>query len=285
MKKAEHLYETGHELGEGPIWDAGKGILCWLDIFGKGFFRMNPDEGKPKQIKLEDSLTAIGLRGNGGYIVSALDRVLLLNEKELEDTKLDLDVVRYNDGAVGPGGRFWIGTMDKEKGAFQGKLYRIDPDLSVTTVVEEVGTSNGIGWSLDGKYMYYTDSARSVIYRYSFDKESGEISDREEFIKVREEGEVPDGLAMDSEGCIYSAHFRGNKVVRYDPDGKEMEQVAVPVWNVTSCCFGDPDLKTLFITTAKTGSDKEHLKNEPHTGDIFAFHSETAGREEYTFGG
>jgi len=58
---------------------------------------------------------------------------------------------------------------------------------------------------------------------------------------------------VDAEGCIWSAHWNGWRVVRYDPDGNPILQVDVPAQRVTSCCFGGKNLSTLFITTAREG--------------------------------
>jgi len=61
---------------------------------------------------------------------------------------------------------------------------------------------------------------------------------------------MPDGLTVDSEGSVWVALWGGSEVRRYAPDGRLALTVDVPAANVTSCAFGGPDLRTLYITTA-----------------------------------
>ena len=61
---------------------------------------------------------------------------------------------------------------------------------------------------------------------------------------------LPDGLTVDSEGCVWSAQWGGWRLTRYDPDGKVERVVKLPVPNPTSCVFGGPDLTDLYVTSA-----------------------------------
>lgn len=73
-------------------------------------------------------------------------------------------------------------------------------------------------------------------------------------ITPSEEGIVLDGMTIDSKGNLWIAHGEGGAIVCYNPStGKEIQRVELPVRRPTSCTFGGPDLKTLYITTRHEG--------------------------------
>ncbi len=290
MEKAQHYLSVGCDLGEGPIWCWKEKKLYWVDINANGFYRLDPGSGNYEHVPIDPALSSIAVREEGGFIAAAWDRLILIDTKSdtyttIKDSSVDTEIVRYNDGAAGPGGAYWIGTMEWQKGEYRGVLYRYSADYGMVIAESEIGTSNGIGWSLDNKTMYYTDSSRKTIYQYDFDAASGEIENRRVFLAAEEGDGSPDGLCVDSEGCIWSAFFRGSAVIRFDPAGKEMERITVDAPHVTSCCFGGSDLMTLYITTARTGMNNKELEQFPSAGDLFVYHSDVAGRREFQFKG
>jgi sugar lactone lactonase YvrE len=185
---------------------------------------------------------------------------------------------RTNDGKVDPMGRVWIGTMDDTETAFTGALYRIDQNLSVTRVLDGVGVSNGLDWSPDGTVFYYTDSKQGLIWRFPFDSQTGNLGRREIFATVPKEQGAPDGLTVDNEGFVWSAHWDGWRITRYDPAGTIERVVWLPVPRVTSVCFGGRNLDTLFITSARTGLSNDELLEAPLSGALFSCQPGVAGR-------
>jgi sugar lactone lactonase YvrE len=184
-------------------------------------------------------------------------------------------VARFNDGKVDRQGRFWAGTMTEDEDT--SSLYRLDADHTVHTMESGVMIANGLGWSPDQKRMYFTDSPRRLICVYDYDAASGNIENRRVFVEVPEVEGVPDGLTIDVEGCIWSAHWGGWKVTRYDPQGKVMEVIQMPVEFPTSCFFGGPDLSTLFITSARVTLDEAGRQAQPLAGDVFQVATDTKG--------
>ena len=135
--------------------------------------------------------------------------------------------MRFNDGAVDSHGRFWAGSMydDESANRAAGVLYRLDPDGTVHTMETGIIVPNGIGWSPDNTRMYFTDSALKIIYVYTFDAVTGQNTDRRVFVDSSKEEGNPDGLAVDSEGYVWSARWDGAKIVRYAPDGNVERRV------------------------------------------------------------
>ena len=97
------------------------------------------------------------------------------------------------------------------------------------------------------------------------------------FARIPKEEGLPDGLAVDSEGGVWVALFRGSEVRRYCPDGKISDRVKTPVSCPTSLCFGAPDLRTLYVTSANRYLDAAARKAEPLAGAVLTYEPGIAG--------
>jgi D-xylonolactonase len=131
-----------------------------------------------------------------------------------------------------------------------GKLYRFDPDGSVTVAEEGIGCSNGIGYSPDHSTMYYTDSTKRTIYAYDYDQATGNITNRRDLIKLADTEGVPDGMTVDADGYIWTAVWFGGCIIRFDPDGREEQRIHLPAYQTSSVMFGGKDLTDIYVTTA-----------------------------------
>lgn len=164
--------------------------------------------------------------------------------------KLTVLRMRSNDGAVDSHGRFWVGMMTDLKDyelKNEGVLFRLDPDLSLHRMIENTAISNGIGWSLDNKTMYIFDTPTRHVFAYDFDAETGKIANKRVFFTPAEGTGMPDGFAMDEEGCLWVALYSGGKVVRVSPSGEVVGEVLVPAKCPTCAAFVGTDL---YITSA-----------------------------------
>ena len=282
-----HFVPLGCKLGEGPLWHPDEGLLYGIDIEGQSIWSIDPQTGEGDRSSPDATVGCLGLRAHGGFVLAyeqgfgfwKWDQAI----SPIQDPEEDRPHARFNDGAVDPGGRFWAGTMTPE--GFENSLYRLDHDLSVVRMETRIGISNGIGWSPDASTLYFTDSPRKLIYAYDYDPASGNIENKRVWVDSTEKMGVPDGLCVDSEGCVWSARWDGWRISRYDPQGQLMLELPTPIQRPTSCTFGGKDLSTLFITSAWSGlSSAERLK-QPHAGDIFIFESDVAGQEPHRFSG
>jgi sugar lactone lactonase YvrE len=177
---------------------------------------------------------------------------------------------RLNDGACDAMGRFWAGSMDDDEASPTGNLYRLNPDRSITRFEAGFVVTNGIRWSNDNTHMYFVDSAARTIWRYDYDLAKGEPRQRRLFAQLTEADGYPDGLCVDAEDHVWSAHWAGARVTRYRPDGTKERIIDVPAPNVTCGCFGGANLDTLYITTARIGLDAPALERQPFAGGVFA---------------
>jgi sugar lactone lactonase YvrE len=175
--------------------------------------------------------------------------------------------------------------MNEKRDASSAKLYRLDPDFRLAAMVPDIMTSNGLAFSPDARIMYHADTPTHTIYAWDFDAATGDVANRRIFARFQGETDRPDGAAVDREGCYWSAFYRGGKIVRLSPRGEIIAEFAVPAMCPTMCAFGGPDLKTLFVTSARQNREPEELERLPQSGGIFAMRVPVPGMPEPKFAG
>jgi sugar lactone lactonase YvrE len=192
--------------------------------------------------------------------------------------------MRFNDGAVDSQGRFWAGSSIDHKyvtGQHEGVLYRLDPDRSVHTVLKGMTTPNGMGWNAADDTMYITDSPHGAIYAYDFEAATGSIANRRVFLRLERSVGEPDGFAMDVEGCLWVAVWRGGCVLRVTPAGAVVGEVALPTRFVTCAEFVG---STLFVTTAMEQEPYAYPESARHGGKVYCVDVGVQGKPRNAFG-
>lgn len=200
---------------------------------------------------------------------------------ELATPEIGADGNRFNDGRCDRRGRFFAGSMYEPRGRANGSLWRHDGDNRCTHIAGGVTVANGLAWSPDDRVMYWADSPTSRIWTFDYDITTGSASNRRLWLdgSLEEHGR-PDGCAVDADGCYWSARYMGASVIRYTPAGKIDRIIKVPALRVTMCAFGGPDLRTLFITTAREGASDGELQATPLAGGLFAVDAGVSGLPE-----
>jgi sugar lactone lactonase YvrE len=286
----ELVLDAGATLGEGPVWDARSARLVWVDILGAAIHRFDPASGEDEQIPTVEPV-GVAIPRRGGGLVAALEHRLALVDPDtgsidpIATIRQPGPPWRFNDGACDAAGRLWAGTMAYDFTPGAGRLYRLDPDLTVSCQLGEVTISNGIAWAQDGGTMYYVDTPAAGIDAFAFDLESGALGRRRRLVDLPPGAGTPDGLTIDAEGALWVALFDGGAVRRYTPDGRLDAEVSLPVCKVTSLAFGGPRLDILYITSARLGLDDRELAQQPHAGAVFAIEPGVAGVPAHEFAG
>jgi xylono-1,5-lactonase len=273
--RVDCIVAAGCALGEGPVWDAAIQRLYWVDIKRPAVHAWDAQGGGTLRWQMPGPIGAIGLRGDGslvGAFKSGFGLIDLVHGtvEMFAEPEPESPGNRFNDGKVDALGRFWAGSMDDAERTPTGHLYRLDADRRVTRFDAGFVCTNGIDWSSDGRTMYFTDTFERAIYAYDFDLATGEPGARRLFARVPEGQGYPDGLTVDAEDHVWGAHWDGSRITRYRPDGTVERVVPMPVPRCTSCCFGGPDLTTLFVTSAAIGLDAAVLERAPLSGGLFA---------------
>jgi len=292
MNELEHLVPSQNKLGETPIWTPEENALYWVDWGGRPTCRFEPATGNFTTFPVNQPITALARRASGGWIAIALNGLYEWDPKTNECKLLvgppepDKPYICYNDGAVDRQGRLLVGTVNMQDGfAPEGSLYRLDLDHSLHQLDTGYAAANGIGVSPDGRTVYVTDMRHHQIMALDYDTVNGTVSNRRIFACVSEEEGMPDGLIVDAEGFVWSGHWAGWKLTRYDHDGKVERQISFPVQHVISFAFGGRDLDELFVTTAWWDLNEEQRKQQPWAGDLVRVHTGVKGLVEPAFAG
>jgi sugar lactone lactonase YvrE len=278
--KADIAVAAQARLGEGPTWDPATGRLIWVDILASRIHTFDPSDGRRTVMATEQHVGAAKPRAGGGLVVNLRDGIGLYDSDGAFSWLVHDPVAgrRGNDAAVAPDGALWAGSMRYDEAPGGGTLIRVAPDGAVTGQLA-VGVGNGTGWSPDGRTMHYIDSLTGRVE--SFDVDGDQISARRTLARIEPGGGSPDGLTVDAEGCVWTALWDGGQIRRYTPRGDLDRTIELPVRRPTSCAFGGPGLRDLYITSARTGIDRPH----PLSGSLFVVPDAGQGMPGTPFGG
>lgn len=273
-------------LGEGPLWHPIEKCLYWVDIVAANLYRLNNDNSLDK-FTMPSEISSIAWRAKGGLIAALKDRFVTIDTKTGTTQNIalplqDMKNVMFNDGKCDRQGRFWAGTKDIAEQEPVGALYCLNKS-NVIEMLNGFTVSNGIAWNLDNNLMYICDSPARQIYQYEFDSIHGRLGKMEVFAQIRKEEGFPDGLTVDSKGYLWSCHWDGWQITRYAPTGEIDSIFSMPVPRPTSCCFGGPDLATLYVTSASINLTAAQLADAPQSGMVFAIETGIKGLFEPSY--
>lgn len=287
------LFDYQGNLPECPIWCERTQTLYWTDINRKQLHAYALQTNQHHTFHFEEEVGSFALREQGGFILAMRTGIFLASaEGELLhkvcDNPNDPQLSRFNDGCVDQQGRFYSGTYWERRNGFNAAtLVRVNPDLTARVVMCDLLGTNGLAFSEDLSWMYCSDTPNYVIYRTPLSAATGESGLREVFVQLPQEkpNGRPDGAAVDVEGCYWTAMYEGGRLLRFSPDGEQLLEVPLPVPFPTMVCFGGPDMKTLFITTASQKISDEDLQRYPLSGHILTLPVEVAGLPKPRFAG
>lgn len=247
--------DYGDLCGEGPLWDAESGSLYWTDIDGHKFYCYHQASDTHKIVKQGLEISGFCRNRLGGFVIANSRGIWLWDgagHLRLIADHVANSKCQMNDAIADPEGRFFAGSnfYDPDHESESGKLIRVDIDGTAQVADEGFKLPNGMAFSPDEKIMYFADSAARRIYAYDYDRRTGDLSHRRVWVQVPDDEGVPDGLAVDAAGFIWSAQWYGGSIVRYDPDGKVERRIGFPAKQVSSIAFGGKDLTDIFVTSA-----------------------------------
>lgn len=261
-------------LAEGIHWDAQRQRLFWLDILHPWLYWFEPASATAGRLALSQPGCWLLGTGSAALLIGMARGIGLLDPdtgkvSALPQLPFQREPAgnRLNDGGADHQGRLWFGTMDNAEQSPSGQLYRWD-QRGLHSVDAGYVVTNGPVFSLDMRYLYHTSSTSREIYRFRLSA-AGELSDKQLFIRLGEADGFPDGMAFDAEGCLWVAHWRGGRISRFDASGRLLQQIALPVQNVTNLAFGGADLRSLYVTTASVGLEASVLAQQPLAGRLF----------------
>ncbi len=267
---------TKSELGEGAVWDVGDQRLWWVDITAGLIHRFDPVTGQNETFDFGEPVGCLARRDAGGLVLAAKSGFWFFDpdtgaRQHIVDPEEHLPENRFNDGGTDMQGRFWAGTMkDGGDPARQGCFYRLDPDLTLTRWEKPFYTTNGLGFSHDGRVMYASDSFAEVrcIWAYDYDIGTGTPVNERVFFDTKSIAGRPDGGTVDAEGCYWQAGVSGWQMYRISPQGEVLMTIDMPVEKPTKPQFGGANLDVLFVTSLSLGLTPGRA--QPEAGSLFA---------------
>jgi len=279
--QVRHVWAVGAELGEGPVWVARESALWFVDIKGCRLHRWCPDSGEHHSWDTPAPPGFLAPLAGGGFIVGMKTGLHRFEPdtgglSHLVDVEPHRPDNRLNDGCVSPEGALWFGSMHDPETEASGVLYRLDAAGHCVALDEGYVVTNGPAFSPDGRLFYHCDTARRLVY--VFDRpDAGTLANRRVLVSIEDDAGFPDGTAVDAQGCLWVALWGGGCVRRYSPQGKLLQTVRLPCARVTKIAFGDRDLRTAFVTTARTGLTAAERAAQPRAGDLFSFTAPVPG--------
>lgn len=271
--------ECGAILGESPVWCDDIGRLAWVDIEGAALWIFDPQGGQAGRVALPDRPAAVVPGQAPGGLVLAMADGSILRHNPGRDMSIVAEVpleegVRLNDGRCDPMGRLVVGGH-VEEGPGTAGLHLVHPDGRVETLASGLRTANAIAFLDGGRVMTLTDSPTRQLAWHTF---AAPLPPAFRHVTLEGEG-VFDGAAVDDEGGLWVANWDGAAILRYAPDGRLADRIALSVTRPTSLAFGGPSLEILFVTSASQGC------SEPEAGHLLAIEGlGVRGRREARFG-
>jgi sugar lactone lactonase YvrE len=277
-------------LGESPTWVAEQGALYWCDIPGHRLNRWLPASAQHTQWAFDTEVASLAPLPGGDLLLALRTGLVRFNPATGQHTPVlkapyDTRPLRFNDGKADPQGRFWVGTICDPREPAIAALYRFEHG-DAEAVAGDISVSNGLAWSPDGRTLYWSDTFQHRVFAFDFDGQDGSLSRRRVFAEFPKKvaGQPlsaycgrPDGAAVDAEGCYWVAMFEGQRVLRFSPAGELLREVLLPTRCPTMPCFGGPDLKTLFITTARENRPADELADQPLAGCVLTLRVDVPG--------
>jgi sugar lactone lactonase YvrE len=268
------------ETGENPLWHPIERCLYWCDIPKGRLFRYDPATGTHEQCYQGRPIGGFTIQADGSLLLF-MDRgtIALWRDGALTEVVSEIAAERssrFNDVIADPLGRVFCGTMSTDD--CKGRLYRLDLDCSLHPLLEGIGCSNGMAFTLDRKGMYYTDSFAREIYLFDYDIQTAALSNRRVFAHFSENDGLPDGATVDAAGRLWSAIWDGSRIVRLSSNGEIEEEVMIPARKASSLTFGGEDYSDIYITSAAGNSEEV---DGPLAGALFRMKAQTPGLPEF----
>ncbi len=277
-------------LGESPFWHPDEAALVWCDIPGRALHRCRPGSGVHTQWLFDSEPCSAAPLAGGDWLVAFRDGLFRFNptsgqRHRLAEPPYDTALERFNDGKADPQGRFWVGTIFEPRKPALAALYRYGAG-GLARMAGDITVSNGLAFSPDGRTLYWSDTFSHRVFAFDFDGSDGTLSRQRLFAEfpVKQAGQDlatyggrPDGAAVDSEGAYWCAMFEGQRLLRFAPDGKLLQELPLPARCPTMPCFGGPDLRTLFVTTARHQRPADELAALPLSGCVLSCRVDVPG--------
>ncbi|MEM7018548.1 MAG: SMP-30/gluconolactonase/LRE family protein [Pseudomonadota bacterium] len=270
MINIERISTIKNALGEGPVWDAGLQSLFWLDSFkgqifclgASGEIQLWPMPCMIGSLAIVDDSRAIVALQTGFHFFNFVTNELT----SVADPEAEIIETRFNDGKTDRAGNFVAGSMGiKIRDRALAHLYRVNSDLSIEVLDDDVIVSNGPCFSPEGDILYFNDGRRRMLaYDYVPDKP---LTNKRVFFEGAAHNTGSDGATVDKEGNVWTALTGSSEVGCISPQGKILERIPMPIKLPSSVMFGGPELNELYVTSISNSGNR--TSDEEGAGGLY----------------
>jgi sugar lactone lactonase YvrE len=292
MTQAAQLWMPArHRLGESIIWHVARRCYFWIDLLDPALWCHDPATGATshKAIDLPPPIGSIAATSNPDLLMLAHRGGLsLLDVRSMEitpycDPEGGRDAIIYNDMKTDRWGRLWVGSSHEREQEARGALWCVESRTRWALADAGFAISNGPAFSVDGRTMFFNDSAGRKTFAYDIAPDHLTARNRRILVTHPESDGLPDGAVVDSEDSLWTAQWKGKALLRFDRGGKLLQRIDVAAISVTTLCFGGPHLRDIKITTATDAATAAEMTELPSTGSLFQWAAPCAGVAEPLF--
>ena len=267
-------------LGEGILWWAARRAVVWTDIEQSTLWMHGVADHVTRSWALPDRLGSLAICESGRLLLGLAKGLSLADVGRATGAELRVEPViavephlprtRINDGRTDRAGNFVFGTFNEAKDGPSGSFYQYSARHGLRRLdVGGVVIPNSICFSLDGRTMYFCDSPDARIRQCDYEAASAGAANVREFVRLEKSEGFPDGSVIDAEGCLWNAAWGAGLVRRYAPDGRVLDEIAVPAKNPTCVAFGGDARADLYITSARQEMSDDELASTPGAGGVY----------------
>ncbi|GEA12753.1 hypothetical protein KUL49_31280 [Alteromonas sp. KUL49] len=267
-------------LGESPLWSSKEQCWYYVDIANGVVFRRK--NGVTTVVSDSHQNVSNLVNTQKGLLATAEDQILQVIP-DTDNVKLLLKIaqssdLRTNDGSVGPDGRYWFGTMEKNPSGLHGKIYSLSSNGKLRLQGEGIGIPNTFVW-LNSESILISDSFLKITYEVDL-LDCGKLDwdNRKVWLDLRNTNGTPDGGTLDENGDVWIAIWGGAAVQKYSPDGVLLDKLSLRALQPTSCAFGGTDLNELLVTTATEDLSVQQLDDFPDSGRVIHLNMDVKGK-------
>ena len=239
---------------EGPAVDKNGYIFAVSFQRKETIGRVSPDGKAELFIDMPEGSTGNGIRFDKRGRMFVADytghNILLVNPKTRAVSVFahNASFNQPNDLAITADGTLYASDPNWKEGT--GQLWRIGKHGAVTKAASDMGTTNGIDISPDGKKLYVNESVQRNLWQFDIEKD-GSLQNKRLLAKFEDFGF--DGMRVDVDGNLYITRHGKGVVAKVSPDGKVLREIPVLGSKPSNICFGGPDGRTAYVTEMENG--------------------------------
>lgn len=237
---------------EGPACDRDGNIYCVSFRHARNIARVSPEGRAELFVELPEKSAGNGIRFDPTgkmFIADYTAHNILsvdLKTKAITVFAHDAAMNQPNDLALAPDGTLYASDPNWKNGT--GQLWRITRDGRTHREAADMGTSNGVEVSPDGRTLYVNESVQRNIWKFDIAAD-GALKNKRLLKKFDDYGF--DGMRCDVDGNLYIARHGKGTVVKLSPKGDVLREIDVLGPHPTNICFGGKDGRTAYVTEAK----------------------------------